>query len=101
MEEIEAKLREQASRGGQLASAEKLFNELIFEPLRNASKNTFEQSDLHDEVGQRSCRYYLEVLKDIRERCRVLVQTGEDARKELLRLKEPNPVTRMLKNVRR
>ena len=97
----QSKLRELASRGGQLANAEQLFNEHVLDHLRETAKNTFEKSDLHDEVGHRSCRYYLEVLKDIRERCRVLVQTGIDANKELLRLKEPNPMQRMLKNVRR
>ena len=92
----EGKLREQASRGEHLERANKLFNELVFDELRQRCFNTFESSDLHDEPGQKACRFYLQVLNDIRDRVQVLVRTGETARKELVTPEKPSTLMRML-----
>jgi hypothetical protein len=49
--------------------------------------DTFRQSDLHDTPGHRACRYYLRVLDDVFQRFENFVRSGEDARKELVRMK--------------
>lgn len=96
----EGKLREQASRGEALDRASKLFNEHVFDELKQRCINTFEASDLHDEAGHKACRFYLQVLKDIRDRVDALVRTGEAARRELVSPKQPSTMKRIINAAR-
>ena len=94
----EAKLREQADRG---ANAEMVLRELdaAFKQLEERIFSTFRESDVHDANGQKMCRLYLKVLDDVISRFKQFVRTGEDAGKELVRLKDPSRLRRFL-NVR-
>jgi hypothetical protein len=93
---IESKLTAQVDRG---ATAQIVLRELdaAFKALEEQCVAVFRQSDMHDDVGRRSCRYYLRVLEDVRDRFKHFVRTGEDAHKELVRLKDPHPVRRFFR----
>ena len=59
---------------------------------------TFRKSDINDTAGQRSCKYYMRVLDDVRKRCEHNIRRGETAHKELIRLKDPSILKRIISN---
>jgi hypothetical protein len=91
----ETKLREQQDRG---ATAALILRELdaAFSALERDCFETFKNSDIHDDAGRKTCRLYLKVVEDIRQRFTQAVLTGEAARKELIRLKDHSKLSRMI-----
>ena len=70
------------------ARAEMLKKELgdVFLDLEQRIEHTFRHCDMHDLEGMRACRYYLEVLNDVRGRLEYRIETGKAAQKELVTL---------------
>jgi hypothetical protein len=94
----EAKLRSQVDRGEtarvvlrELEGAHKALEQQCFE--------TFRSSEIHDDEGRKACRLYLKVLDDVVSRFAYFVTTGEEAHKELIRLRDPNVIDKMRKLV--
>ena len=95
MSEQTERLRSQVDRG---TTARIVLAELdkAFKALEEDCFKVFRSSDIHDEVGQRTCRLYLRVLDDVKTRFTNAVRTGEAAHKELQRLKDPNPLRKIV-----
>lgn len=95
MSEQTERLRSQVDRGTTarivLAELEK-----AFKALEEDCFKTFKSSDIHDDAGQKTCRLYLKVLDDVRTRFTVAVRKGEAAHKELIRIKEPSPLRKLV-----
>lgn len=90
------KLRAQIDRG---TTASIVLAELTkaFTALEEDCFKAFKASDIHDDAGRKTCRLYLKVLDDVRTRFTVAVRTGEAAHKELVRLKDPNLMKKVLR----
>ena len=48
--------------------------------------DTFRISDLHDDDGRMACRYYLQVLDDVRNRFKFSILQGHNSTDELVRM---------------
>ena len=57
--------------------------------------DSFRGSDVHDAKGHQAQRFYLKVMDDVFERFEHFVITGEDARKDLIRMKRPSLVQKV------
>jgi len=76
---------------GVLAELEK-----AFKALEDDCFDAFKRSEIHDDNGRKTCRLYLKVLDDVRTRFRVAVISGEAAHKELVRIKDPHPIRKII-----
>lgn len=87
-EERKDKLRTIQDRG---ARADIVLKELkdSKEALEKQVFDSFRGSDVHDAKGHQAQRFYLKVLDDVFSRFEHFVMTGEEARKELVRMKRP------------
>lgn len=94
----ESKLRDQVDRGER---ARLLRDELktARQALEKDCFEAFRRSDVHDDNGRTMCRLYLKVLDDVFERFERFIVTGEAAHKEIVSLKDPSRLRRLL-NVR-
>lgn len=88
------RLRDQVDRGerarivlAELKDAKEALEQQVFD--------SFRRSDVHDSKGHQAQRFYLRVLDDVFQRFEQFVITGEDARKELVRIKSPSIVQRI------
>lgn len=95
----EAKLRDQIDRGGRAALALKELDG-TFKALEEKCWNTFQASDLHDDKGRLMCRLYLQVMRDVKERLEFAIRQGDDAQKELMRMKDQSKLRTFI-NARR
>ena len=91
----EETLREQQAHGDRVVIALDVCTQIISE-LENDCILTFRNSDIHDDGAHRACRYYIRVLDDVKERMRLAITKGENARKELIRLKEPSLIRKVI-----
>ncbi len=93
--ERESNLRNQIDRG---QTSEIVLKELekAFEALENDCFNTFKSSDVHDDDGRKTCRLYLKVLEDVVERFRYSVINGKAASKELISIKKPSRLRKVI-----
>lgn len=84
-DEKSTKLMEQTDRG---QKAEATLKELegAFEALIVDCFDTFKNSAIHDDEGRKTCRLYLKVLEDVKDRFETAVVNGKAARQELVRL---------------
>ena len=80
------KLSDQTDRGQRAAIVLKELGE-VFEALEADCFDTFKSSKVHDIEGQQTCRIYLKVLEDVRNRFEYAVNNGEAARKALAKIK--------------
>ena len=71
----------------ELEGARKALEQQVFDSFRG--------SDVHDAKGHQAQRFYLKVMDDVFERFEYFVRTGEDARKELIRMKRPSLVQKV------
>lgn len=93
----ESTLRDQIDRGERASVALKELQGAM-EDLEKKCFETFRNSDMHDDIGRRSCRYYLRVLDDVRQRFELHIRQGKDANKQLIRLKDPSWLDRKAVN---
>ena len=56
------------------------------EALEKRCWDTFRISDLHDDEGRLACRYYLQVLDDVKNRFRFSILQGKNSTDELVRM---------------
>ncbi len=91
----EAKLRDQQDRGQRAQAALKELED-AFQALEADCFDAFRRSDIHDDDGRRTCRLYLRVMDDVRQRFQTAIVQGDAARKELVRLKDPSKLSRMI-----
>lgn len=71
----------------ELEGAKKALEQQIFDSFRN--------SDVHDARGHQAQRFYLKVMDDTFRRFEEFVLTGENARKELIKMKRPTIVQKV------
>lgn len=98
----EGKLREQAARGDRARRI--LEDDLVKEVLEKVEKRIFEgfrESTGDEQVVRERAYLMLRLLENFKAEFRTMLLTGSQASKELLRLKDPNKLTRMIANVRR
>lgn len=98
----EGKLREQVSRGENARRI--LESELVQEVFKKMDERivTSIRESVGDESDIRERAYLmLRLLENFKSEFKTMVLTGDAASKELLRVKDPNPVMRILKNGRR
>jgi hypothetical protein len=98
----EGKLREQASRGENARRI--LESELVKDVFAKMDERivTSIRESVGDESDIRERAYLmLRLLENFKAEFKTMVLTGEAASRELLRVKDPHPVMRMLTNVRR
>ena len=98
----EGKLREQASRGDNARRI--LESELVQDVFKKMDERIV--ASIRESVGDESDireRAYLmlRLLENFQAEFKTMIRTGDAARAELLRVKDPNPVMRKLFNVRR
>jgi hypothetical protein len=98
----EGKLREQASRG---ANARRILESELVQDVFAKMDDKIVKS-IRESVGDESDireRAYLmlRLLENFKAEFKTMVLTGDAASAELLRVKDPNQLQRMLKNVRR
>lgn len=89
------KLRDQLDRGQRSALCMQELTKAM-EALERDCFDAFKRSDIHDDRGRTTCRLYLKVLEDVRIRFTTAITTGEAARKELIRVKEPSKLRSIL-----
>ena len=70
----------------------------VFSEIEEKCIATFRKSDMHDVVGWRTCKNYMRVLDDVRKRCEHNIRRGDTAQKELIRLKDPSILKRIMPN---
>lgn len=68
-----------------------------FDAIEQQVFETFRSSDIHDDTGRQTCRLYLKVLDDVKERFKRYVIDGENSRKELVRLKKQSVMKRIFR----
>ena len=90
----ESELREQQARGERAAIALKEL-EAAFRALEQDCFETFRESDIHDDMGRKTCRFYLRVMDDVKQRFEIAVSQGEAARTTLIKLRGPSLVQRI------
>lgn len=90
----ERTLREQQGQGER---AELVLKALapVFEQLEKDCFSTFRKSDIHDDRGRATCRIYLRILDDVKERFEQQVRTGAVASRQLVEIK-PKPLLKRI-----
>lgn len=58
----------------------------------------FNRSEVHDSDGHKTCRMYLQVLKDVEGRLKKAIRNGETARKRLMKIRQTTPILRKIAN---
>lgn len=90
------RLQDQMDRGTDAETAIKVLGEALDE-LREQALETFERSHVFDARAHGAAKFYLNVLKDVRDRLEGRVRSGEVARKKFLKLpKKPGVVRRIV-----
>lgn len=88
------KLRVIQDRGRRYSIALSVMHDFI-ESMESQVVESFRHSDVHDHKGHQAQRFYFKVLDDFKERAEYFIRTGEDARKELVRMKRPSLVQKV------
>lgn len=88
------KLRELQERGDRAAIVLKELEQAKAD-LEQQIFDSFRHSDVHDAKGHQAQRFYLKVLDDTFRRFEQFVITGENARKDLIRMKRPTLVQKV------
>jgi hypothetical protein len=98
----EGKLREQAARGEHARRiVESEIVQEVFAKMDQKILGSIRES-LGDEQDIRERAYLMfRLLENFKVEFKTMVLTGQAASAQLLRVKDPHPITRMLKNVRR
>lgn len=75
---------------GEAASRTLLELEGAFNALEKDCYQTFSESEIHDDDGRKTCRIYLRVMQDVKQRFITAVRHGDAAQKELIRINKPH-----------